>query len=160
VTGVQTCALPIYRAFLGEHRELKTFFHGHTYTGNPLACAAAIANIDLIKKEKTLQKLQPKIKSLTKGLSDYKKLAHVGEVRQRGFMVGIELVRDRITREPYPLESKIGIRVSLECRKQGLIIRPLGNVLVLMPPLTISTAELTRMLQIVYRSIKSVTETA
>ncbi len=150
----------IYRAFLGEHRDLRTFFHGHTYTGNPLACAAAVANIDLFRKEKTLQRLQPKIKLLAKGLAEMRKLVHVGEVRQKGFMVGIELVKNRLTKEPYLLDEKIGIRVVQECRKNGLIIRPLGNVIVLMPPLSMSPQELGRMLDIVHAAIKLVTEKA
>jgi adenosylmethionine-8-amino-7-oxononanoate aminotransferase len=147
----------IYQGFLAEYREMRTFFHGHTYTGNPLACAAAIANIDLFKKEKTLQKLRPKIKFLREGLKRFNKLDHVGEVRQKGFMVGIELVRAGETKEPYPIERKMGIRVVLECRRQGLIIRPLGNVIVLMPPLTISIKELKRMIEIVYGAIKTLT---
>jgi adenosylmethionine-8-amino-7-oxononanoate transaminase len=148
----------IYRAFLGEHHEVRTFFHGHTYTGNPLACAAANASIDLFHKEKTLSRLRPKIASLSKKLEHIGKLKQVGEIRHRGFMVGIELVKNRLTKEPYPPVDKIGVRVMLECRKQGLIIRPLGNVIVLMPPLSISLKELERMLQIVYTSIKSITE--
>ena len=150
----------IYLAFLGEQRDLRAFFHGHTYTGNPLACAAAAANIDLLRKEKTLQRLQPKIKLLAKGLSEMRKLAHVGEVRQKGFMVGIELVKSRLTKEPYLLDEKIGIRVVQECRKNGLIIRPLGNVIVLMPPLSMSPQELGRMMDIVHAAIKLVTEKA
>ncbi len=148
----------IYRGFLGEYREFKTFFHGHTYTGNPLACAAAIASIDLFTKEKTLTKLGPKITLLSKMLEPFMVLDHVGEVRQKGFMVGIELVRDKKTREPYPLEAKTGIRVTLVCRELGLIIRPLGNVIVLMPPLSISRGELERMLRIVQRAIREITE--
>jgi len=147
----------IYQGFLGNYNEFKTFFHGHTYTGNPLACAAALANIDLFQKEKTLLKLKPKITLLTKELKQIQKMKQVGEVRQRGFMVGIELVRDRALRTPYPWEDKIGIRVTLECRKRGLIIRPLGNVIVLMPPLSISKPELQRMVQIVSDSIRTVT---
>lgn len=149
----------IYLGFLGEHRELRTFFHGHTYTGNPLACAAAIANLDLFKKEGTLKKLGPKIALLSEELERFKELRHVGEVRQKGFMVGIELVQHKKKKESYPLEQKIGIRVTLECRKHGLIIRPLGNVIVLMPPLSIKTAELKRMLDIAYEAINTVTET-
>ena len=149
----------IYRAFLGEYRQFRTFFHGHTYTGNPLACAAAIASIDLFQKERTLSRLEPKITALEKGLSGLMTLEHVGEVRQRGFMAGIELVRDRTSREPYPLESKMGIKVAMECRRHGLIIRPLGNVVVLMPPLSISLKELATMMRIVFQSIQKVTET-
>jgi adenosylmethionine-8-amino-7-oxononanoate aminotransferase len=149
----------IYRGFLGEYRELKTFFHGHTYTGNPLACAAAVANIDLFKKEKTLQKLQPKITLLKKELKRFAELEHVGDIRQKGFMAGIEMVKNKETKEPYPLEEKIGIRVIQEARKHGLIIRPLGSVIVLMPPLSIKMSDLKRMLEIVYTAIKTVTET-
>ena len=148
----------IYRGFLGEYRELRTFFHGHTYTGNPLACAAAIANIDLFKKEKTLAKLRPMISYLSERLDRFKQLKHVGDIRQKGFMAGIELVKNKTTKEPYPLEDKMGINVILECRKHGLIIRPLGNVIVLMPPLAISTGEIKRMTDIVYASVKRVTE--
>ena len=147
----------IYSAFLGDYREFKTFFHGHTYTGNPLACAAAIANIDLFRKDRTLARLQPKIKYLTKELQRFRKLEHVGEVRQKGFMVGIELVRNRSTREAYPLSEKIGARVVVEARKRGLILRPLGNVIVLMPPLSISQQELKQLLDITYESIRTVT---
>ncbi len=147
----------IYTAFLGEHREFKTFFHGHTYTGNPLACAAAMANIDLFRREKTLQRLQPKIKLLTKELQRFRKLEHVGEIRQKGFMVGIELVKTRSSREGYAADEKMGVRVTLEARKRGLIIRPLGNVIVLMPPLAIAQQELKKLLDVTYESIRTAT---
>jgi adenosylmethionine-8-amino-7-oxononanoate aminotransferase len=117
-----------------------------------------VANIDLFRKEKTLAKLKPKIALLTTELEAFKKLAHVGEVRQRGFMVGIELVMNRATKQPYPPEDKIGAGVTLECRKQGLIIRPLGNVIILMPPLSVSVPDLRRMLQIAYAAIRRMTE--
>ena len=96
----------IYRGFLGEYRELRTFFHGHTYTGNPLACAAALANLEVFRKENTLRKLQPKIRLLSRELKRIKELDHVGEVRQKGFMVGIELVRNKNTKENPILWSK------------------------------------------------------
>ncbi|MBI5043613.1 MAG: adenosylmethionine--8-amino-7-oxononanoate transaminase [Nitrospirae bacterium] len=148
----------IFNAFYGEYKDLKTFFHGHTYTGNPLASAAAIANIDLFKKEKILQKLQKKIKYLTIRLKEFKSLKHVGDIRQKGFMVGIELVKDKKTKMPYPLEEKIGIKVIKEARKYGLIIRPLGDVIVLMPPLSIKMDELKKILDVVYTCIRDVTE--
>ncbi len=148
----------IHAAFLGEYRELKTFFHGHTYTGNPLACAAAVANIDLFRKEKTLQKLQPRIKLLARELERFRKLPHVGQVRQKGFMAGIELVRNRITKDAYGLEEKRGMRVAAEARKQGVIIRPLGNVVVLMPPLSIPVQDLKRLTGVVYDAIRAATE--
>ncbi len=127
----------VYSAFLGDVHECKTFYHGHTYTGNPVACAAACANIDIFRKEKVLARLQPKIRQLWCRLEELKGLQHVGQVRQCGFMVGIELVADRKTKKPYPVQQRIGHRVILEARKNGVIIRPLGDVIVLMPPLAI-----------------------
>jgi len=148
----------IYNAFLGEFKDLKTFFHGHTYTGNQIACAAAVANLEIFKKEKTLKTMQKKIEILKKGLFKITELPHVGDVRQKGFMVGIELVKDKKTKEPYPTGEKIGWKVCCKARKKGLIIRPLGNVIVLMPPLSISNQELKRLVEITAEAIREVTE--
>ena len=146
----------IYRAFLGKYEEFKTFFHGHSYTGNPLGCAVALANLEVFRNERTLATLQPKIRLLTQLLKPLLRLPHVGDIRQQGFMVGIELVRDRVTREPYPLEARIGHRVAQEARKRGLLIRPLGHIIVLMPPLSVNRGTLTRMVNILSRSIAAV----
>jgi len=148
----------IFNGFLGDYKDFRTFFHGHSYTGNPLACASGIANLEIFKKKKTLQILQGKILYLEKRLRKFKKLRHVGDIRQAGFMVGIELVLDKETKKPYSLEKKIGIRVIMEARKRGLIIRPLGNVIVILPPLSISKRDLGRTVDIIYESIKRVTE--
>ena len=147
----------IYEEFLGDYSELKTFFHGHTYTANPLACRAALANLELFRKKKTLEKLREKIDLLKDRLKNFWDLPQVGDIRQTGFMVGIELVLDRATKKPYPLEKKMGIRVIQEARKRGVILRPLGNVIVLMPPLGISTGELGELLDQTYHSIQAVT---
>ncbi|MCX8023068.1 MAG: adenosylmethionine--8-amino-7-oxononanoate transaminase [Syntrophorhabdaceae bacterium] len=148
----------IFRGFLGRFEDFKTFFHGHTYTGNPLACSVALANIELFEKEKTLEALQGKIAFLKKRLDDFYNLSHVGEVRQAGFMVGIELVKDRKRKRLYETKEKIGQRVILEARKMGVVIRPLGDVIVLMPPLAIETEVLEKLLDVTYRSIEKVTE--
>lgn len=148
----------IFDGFLFDYKDQKTFFHGHTYTGNPLACTAALANLRIFKKEQTLKKLQPRIKYLAKGLKKFYNLPSVGDLRQKGLMVGIELVKDRQTKEPYPWEEKIGVRVCQEARKHGVILRPLGNVIVLMPPLVISISELKTLLEAVYRAIRKVTD--
>lgn len=132
----------IFRTFLAKYKDLKTFFHGHTYTGNQLACAAAVANLDVFRKEKTIGKMQKKIEILKRELGKTADFPHVGDIRQRGLMVGIELVKDKKTGEPYALKEKIGWNVCSKAREKGLIIRPLGNVIVLMPPLSISFEEL------------------
>lgn len=144
----------IYKAFLGKYEEFKAFFHGHTYTANPLACAAAIANLELFEKNQVLKNLQPKIKFLEKRLKDFHKIPAVGDIRQVGFMVGIELVKNKVTKEPYPWEEKIGIRVAQRARTKGAILRPLGPVMVLMPPLAITRKELEKLLKITYESIE------
>lgn len=147
----------IYEAFLGEHWELKTFFHGHSYTGNPLACSAALASLSVFERDCTLERLQPKIAFLQEKLRRFSALPHVGQVRQKGFMVGIELVEDRESKRPFPPERKVGIRVIQEARKRGLIIRPLGDVIVIMPPLSIALDHLETLLNIVYDAIELVT---
>ncbi|OPY73873.1 MAG: L-Lysine-8-amino-7-oxononanoate aminotransferase [Syntrophorhabdus sp. PtaU1.Bin058] len=149
----------VFAGFLGRFDEFKTFFHGHTYTGNPLACAVAIENIRLFEKERTLKKLKGKIALLEKELRRFYDLPHVGEVRQRGFMVGIELVKDRKTKRPYPSKEKIGQKVIWEARKRGVIIRPLGDVIVLMPPLAISEKMLKDLVDVVYLGIERATGT-
>jgi adenosylmethionine-8-amino-7-oxononanoate aminotransferase len=148
----------VYGAFLGEYHEFKTFFHGHTYTGNPLACAAALANLDVFKQDRTLERLAVKIDLLSRRLEEFKGLPFVGDVRQQGFMVGVELVSDKETRAPFPLSEKMGVKVILEARKRGVIIRPLGDVIVIMPPLGITEGELEELLAVIYQSIEAATE--
>jgi adenosylmethionine-8-amino-7-oxononanoate aminotransferase len=141
----------IYDGFLGRPEDLRTFFHGHTYTGNPLACAAGIATLALFDRERTLDRLQPKIELLTRTLAHrVSVLPAVAEVRQRGFMVGIELAAD----DP---AARLGHRVTLAARRRGAIIRPLGDVLVLMPPLSISEADLARLVAVTASSIAEAT---
>ncbi len=147
----------IFNGFVFDYKDQKTFFHGHTYTGNPLACAAALANLEVFEREKTLRTLVPKIKFLRERLNLFYNLPHVGDVRQCGFMVGIELVRDRQTKEPYAWQERVGTRVCQEIRKHGVILRPLGNVIVLMPPLSIAMDELTHLLDATYRAIEKKT---
>jgi adenosylmethionine---8-amino-7-oxononanoate aminotransferase len=143
----------IYEGFLGEHAEFRTFFHGHTYTGNPLACAAAIATLDVFREERTLERLQGKMELLGELLEPVAAHPKVREVRRRGFMVGIEL-------EEHPLPVRIGHRVTLEARRRGAIIRPLGDVVVLMPPLSISREDLTRLVTTTAEAIDAATEAA
>ena len=137
----------VYEGFLGGAEDLRTFFHGHTYTGNPLACAAGIASLELFEREQTLESLAPKIELLERTLAHrIATLPAVAEVRQRGFMVGIELAG-------HDPEERIGHQVAIAARRRGAIIRPLGDVLVLMPPLSISEADLTRLVAITASSI-------
>ncbi|MBI4512484.1 MAG: aminotransferase class III-fold pyridoxal phosphate-dependent enzyme, partial [Gemmatimonadetes bacterium] len=147
----------IYEAFLGRHEELKTFFHGHTYTGNPLACAVALESLALFERDGVLEGLAPKIDALARGLAPLAGHPHVAEVRQRGLMVGIELVERRADRRPYPAALRTGARVTDRCRDYGVILRPLGDVVVLMPPLAISLEQIGRLVDAVRRAVDDVT---
>ncbi len=138
----------IHQGFLGAPEDGRTFFHGHTFTGNPLACAAALANLDAFESEDTLLRLQPKIRLLGELLEGIAELPEVAEVRGRGFMVGIDLGE-------HDPALRLGHRVSLEARERGAIIRPLGDVIVLMPPLVITAADLRRLVGIVTDSIRA-----
>jgi len=149
----------IFSAFLGEYKEYKTFFHGHTYTGNPLGCAAAIANLELFERDDVIGKMQPRINYLqTRLQTDFLTLPHVSDVRQWGYMAGIELVKDKASRSNYDPERRIGHKVILEARKRSVLIRPLGDIIILMPPLTITDEELSALLDVVHDSIRTVTE--
>ncbi len=143
---------------MGNYKDFKTFFHGHTYTGNQLACSCAIASLNIYKKEKTIQKLQRKIATLQKALDPVSQFPHVGDVRQKGFMVGIELVKNKKTKEPYPVNKRMAWQVCNRAKEKGLIIRPLGDVIVLMPPLSISLQELKSLVRITAEAITEVTE--
>jgi adenosylmethionine-8-amino-7-oxononanoate aminotransferase len=151
----------VYEAFLGEYEDFKAFFHGHTYTGNPLACAAALATLDAFEQERTLERLQPKIDLLRQLVADLiEPLPHVAEARQLGFMCGIELVDDPASRTVYDPARRMGHEVTLEARLRGAVIRPLGDVVVVMPPLTIAADELEELLEIVADSIAAATSGA
>lgn len=123
----------IYNEFLGEPHEARTFFHGHTFTGNALGCAAALASLDLFHRNGVMDNVRRNEVLLQERLGELADHPHVGEVRQRGIMVGIELVQDRATAEPFDPKLRLGHRVTLEARRRGLIIRPLGDVIILMP---------------------------
>ncbi|MBA3329089.1 MAG: adenosylmethionine--8-amino-7-oxononanoate transaminase [Solirubrobacterales bacterium] len=144
----------VYEAFLGDFAELRTFFHGHTYTGNPLACAAALATLDVFEAEDTLAAIAPRIALLGELLAGLvAPLPAVGEVRRRGLMVGIEL-------HGFELHQRMGHQVTLAARARGAIIRPLGDVVVLMPPLAMTEPELRRLVEITAAAIAAATDQA
>jgi adenosylmethionine-8-amino-7-oxononanoate aminotransferase len=143
----------VYNAFLGSYAESRTFFHGHTFGGNPLGAAVALATLDVFDEEQTLDELPVKIARLSDHLARIAGHPHVGDVRQCGLIAGIELVRDGATKEPYPWHERRGQRVCDYCLKEGVWLRPLGHVVVIFPPLAISLAELDRICLAVQRGI-------
>lgn len=147
----------IYEAFYDDYQTLKTFFHGHSYTGNQLGCAVAIENLRLFESEKITEKVAQKSKVLKTILKDLDILTHVGDIRQLGFMCGIELVQSKETKDAFPSEKRVGYQVSLKMRELGMLTRPMGDVIVFMPPLVSTKEELEAMVAIMKEAIYEVT---
>lgn len=148
----------IFEAFLGDPSLGRTFFHGHTFTGNALGCAAGLASLKLFRENKVLENVGAISKLLTQRLSELADHPHVGEIRQKGTMVGIELVVDRETKEPYAGDLRLGHQVTLAARKRGVIIRPLGNVIVLMPAPAMQVDDINKLCDGAFAAIREVTD--
>ena len=148
----------VYAAFLGARADRRTFFHGHTYTGNALAAAAGVASLDIFAADRVIEGLAAKTQRLAAALDALRDRPHVGDIRRRGLMVGIELVADRRNKSEYPYADAIGDKVCAAVRSHGLILRPLGDVIVLMPPLSITLDEIDFLVRATGEAIKEVTE--
>lgn len=139
----------IFNAFLGDYAEFKTFFHGHSYSGNQLGCAAALANLQVFEEEQTLRRVSVIGEQLSVGMERLRKLPHVVDVRCLGGIGAVEI-------GPYPIEQKMGIKVCSEMRKRGVLTRPLGNTIAIMPPYCITREQLDRVLAVLAESIRTV----
>jgi adenosylmethionine-8-amino-7-oxononanoate aminotransferase len=148
----------IYSAFHGTARDGKTFSHGHTYGGNPLAAAVALASLRVFDDEWTLERLPPKIERLAERLAEFSQRPHVGDIRQQGLIAGVELVENKAAKAPYPSDRQIGAKVCRKARDFGLLIRPLGDVLVIMPPLAITLGQLDELVDVMIECVRLVTE--
>ena len=148
----------IFDTFLGDYDELRTFFHGHSYSGNPLSCATAIANLEIFDEEKTISTIKASIRILDDQLKEFKGLKHVSDIRSKGLMAGIDLQKDPKKNIPYQLNERIGKKVCDMARYEGVLIRPLGDTIVIMPPVSIKEKELKKLTKSIYKCIKIVTE--
>lgn len=146
----------IFNAFLGEYGEFKTFFHGHSYTGNQLGCAAALASLRVFEEERVLENLKPLCERLREALKTLHELPHVGDTRQCGFIGAVELFKDVTRREPYPLTDRVGKRVCDEMRQRGVLARPLGNVVPIMMPYCVTKGELSQVIEVLGASVRAV----
>jgi adenosylmethionine-8-amino-7-oxononanoate aminotransferase len=146
----------VYYAFYDDYEKKKTFYHGHTYTANPISTAAALASLDLFEEERTLERIAHLIPLFHKRLEDFRELSVVGDVRYIGMIGGFELVKNRETKEPFSFSERIGYRVYKEGLKEGLILRPLGNIIYLFPPLCINRKELCEILDRTYLCLERV----
>jgi adenosylmethionine-8-amino-7-oxononanoate aminotransferase len=147
----------IFAAFLGPYEGYTTFFHGHTFTGNALACAAALASLQLFERERVIERLQGTIARLAVALARaIEPLPHVAEVRRWGMMVGIELMQDPAANRAFEPAARVGHRIIKHARRRGVIIRPLGDIIILMPPLSITEDEIDRLVAVTRESIVEV----
>jgi adenosylmethionine---8-amino-7-oxononanoate aminotransferase len=143
----------IFEAFLGRHEEFRAFYYGHTYTGNPLAAAAAIANLEIFRDERVIDLIQPKIALLANALeSRFARHPNVADVRQWGLMAGVELMESPQERRPFAYAAQTGARIAKAARKAGVVVRPLGDVMVLMPPLSITPDEIEMLVDAVFNA--------
>jgi adenosylmethionine---8-amino-7-oxononanoate aminotransferase len=148
----------VYEAFLGSHAEKKTFFHGHSYTGNQLGCAAALGNLKLMREKKLIEGLAEKECLISARAEAMREHPYVGDVRYKGMVLGIELVADKEKKNTYPWEAQAGWRVCNRARERGLLVRPLGSVVICMPPLGSTLEELSEMLDILAEALWEATE--
>jgi adenosylmethionine-8-amino-7-oxononanoate aminotransferase len=146
----------IFDAFLGEYHEFKTFFHGHSYTGNQIGAAAALASLEILQGEKSIRARRKLEAVLRDELKQLWRLPNVGDIRQVGLVAGIELVKDWRTREPFPLRERAGIRVCEAMARRGVLTRPVGNVIVLMPPYCTTAVQAAKMVSVLRDSIREV----
>jgi adenosylmethionine---8-amino-7-oxononanoate aminotransferase len=146
----------IFDAFLGEYHEFKTFFHGHSYTGNQLGAAASLASLAILQSEKSIRARQALEKNLREELQSLWQLPNVGDIRQVGLIAGIELVKNWRTREPFDLRERAGIRVCDEMAKRGVLTRPIGNVIVIMPPYCTTEKQLKKIIAATRESIAKI----
>lgn len=148
----------IYNAFYDDFSKLKTFYHGHSFTGNPIACAIANETLKIMEEENIIESLKDKSEFLKTSMQKFKDLKHVGDIRHIGMVGAIELVQNKETKEPYKFTERIGHKVFLEAMKQGAILRPIGNIIYFLPPLIITEQQIEDLTEIAYNSIKAVTE--
>lgn len=146
----------IYNAFYADYSEMKTFFHGHSYTGNQLGCAAALANLDIFERENLVDEAAKKSSYVSEKLEQIAALPHVGDIRKLGLICGIELVEEKATKKAFPAEKRAAYHATIRMRENGLLTRPLGDVIVFMPPLAASYSELDEMLSIIKDAIEEI----
>ena len=158
--GVTLTTDNVYRAFYADYEKRKTFYHGHTYTANPISCTAALASLRIFEEEDTLNKIEKLIPVFHKGLEEFRDLPAVGDVRYIGMIGAIELVRDKRTKKPFSFKERIGLKVYKEGLKRRLILRPLGNIIYLYLPLCIKKSELYIILGETYKIVQNVASIA
>jgi adenosylmethionine-8-amino-7-oxononanoate aminotransferase len=147
----------VYQAFYEDYQQMKAFLHSHSYTGNALACRAAVATLDIFQQHNIIENNKRLAELMAQAAARFSGHPHVAEVRQKGMIVAIELVKDRRTREPYPWQERRGLQVYRHALAKGVLLRPLGNVIYFMPPYIINEEELQLMADATWQGIQLAT---
>ena len=147
----------IYQAFYDDYDKLSAFLHSHSYTGNPPGCRAALATLDIFAKDDVLEANRGLARAMARATERFADHPHVGEVRQRGMILAIEMVRDKATREPYPWQERRGQRVYRHALTRGVLLRPLGDVIYFMPPYVITPDEIDLVAEAAWEGIELAT---
>ncbi len=148
----------IYEVFYDDYQNLQAFLHSHSYTGNPLGCSVALATLELFKRDNVIERNRELARAMQTATSHFQEHPHVAEVRQRGMILAIEMVRDKMTREPYPWQERRGLIVYQHALKQGVLLRPLGNVIYFMPPYVITEEQINRITEVAWEGIQLATK--
>jgi adenosylmethionine-8-amino-7-oxononanoate aminotransferase len=146
----------IFEGFLGDVPEKRTLYHGHTYAGNPLACAAGLGSLEVFHEERVLEGLPPKIKHLKKRMAELKEMPIVGDVRQAGLIAAVELVSDKRSKALFEESRRTGVMVTREMIKRGVISRPLGDVVPLVLPLAVESEHIDQAVDVLAEAIEEV----
>jgi adenosylmethionine-8-amino-7-oxononanoate aminotransferase len=143
----------VYAAFYDDYSTLKAFLHSHSYTGNALACRAGLATIEIFQQQGIIEKNRSLVQTMTKVAVRFHEHPHVAEVRQTGMILAIEMVKNKHTREPYPWQQRRGVKVYQYALSNGVLLRPLGNVIYFMPPYIITEQELLLLAEVAWQGI-------
>jgi adenosylmethionine-8-amino-7-oxononanoate aminotransferase len=147
----------VYQAFYDDYETLRAFLHSHSYTGSPLACRAALASLEIFAQDRVLERNRVLAEAMAQATAHFADHPHVGEVRQRGMILAVELVRDRASREAYPWQERRGLRVYRHGLARGALLRPLGNVVYFMPPYVITPEEIGFLAEVAWEGIRLAT---
>ena len=147
----------VYAAFYDEYTKLNAFLHSHSFTGNPLGCAAALACLDIFRTDAVLERNRALSSRLGERARALESHPHVAEVRQRGMIVAAELIKDKAARQPYPWQERRGLTIYRHALSRGVLLRPVGNVVYFMPPYVVTPEEIDLMVEVAREGIELAT---
>jgi adenosylmethionine-8-amino-7-oxononanoate aminotransferase len=144
----------VYQAFYDDYQKLTAFLHSHSYTGNALACRAGLATLEIFQQHNVIENNKQLAKIMAKAAARFYEHPHVSEVRQKGMILAIEIVKNKQSREPYPWKERRGLKVYQYALSKGVLLRPLGNVIYFMPPYIVKEEEILLIAEVAWNGIQ------